>query len=232
LTDSQRLRRFTKRELQGFSGEEGRPVYVAFKGEVYDVSNSRLWANGTHQGRHSAGKDLTTSILAAPHKEEVLVKFPVVGELVEEEPSNSRLVQWLQRLHLHPIAVHFSIAYSIAFPLLSIIYILTGEASFEIASYYMLLLGFLSAPVATFFGFFSWRVTYEGRMTRLFTRKLTFAAVLLAVITACFAWRSLDPNILVAGTELSYVYLSIAVSLVPIVTILGYYGGEIVYPES
>ena len=161
-----------------------------------------------------------------------MAKFPVVGELAKEEPSNSKLVQWVQRLHLHPISVHFSIAYSIAFPLLAIIYILTGEASFETASYYMLLLGFLSAPVAAFSGFFSWRITYKGRRTRLFTRKLTFAVVLLAVITACLAWRYLNPNILAAGTELSFVYLLMAVSLVPIVTILGYFGGEIVYPED
>ena len=232
MADSQRLRRFTEKELQRFSGEEGSPIYVAFKGKVYDVSNSRLWTNGAHQGRHSAGKDLTKSISNAPHKEEVLAKFPVVGELAKEEPSNSKLVQWVQRLHLHPISVHFSIAYSIAFPLLAIIYILTGEASFETASYYMLLLGFLSAPVAAFSGFFSWRITYKGRRTRLFTRKLTFAVVLLAVITACLAWRYLNPNILAAGTELSFVYLLMAMSLVPIVTILGYFGGEIVYPED
>ena len=230
MTDSQRLRRFTKRELQGFIGEEGKPVYVAFKEKVYDVSNSRLWTNGTHQGRHSAGKDLTESILNAPHNEEVLMKFPVVGELVEEELSSSKLVQWVQKLNLHPISVHFSIAYSIAFPLLTIIYILTGETSFETASYYMLLFGFLSAPVAVVFGLFSWRVTYNGKRMRIFSWKLTLAAVFLAVITTCLAWRILNPNILTAWTELSYVYLSLAVSLVPIVTALGYFGGEIVYP--
>jgi predicted heme/steroid binding protein/uncharacterized membrane protein len=230
LADRQRPRRFTKKELREFNGEEGSPVYVAFKGEVYDVSKSRLWANGTHQGHHSSGKDLTASILNAPHNEEVLTKFPVVGELVEEEPSNSKLVQWLQKLHLHPISVHFSIAYSIAFPLLAIIYILTGEVSFETASYYMLLLGFLSAPVAALSGFFSWKVTYKGRRMRIFTRKLTFATVLLVVISACLVWRTLNPHILISWTELSLVYLSMTVSLVPIVTILGYFGGEIVYP--
>jgi predicted heme/steroid binding protein/uncharacterized membrane protein len=230
LADSQRLRRFTKRELQGFIGGEGKPVYVAFKGEVYDVSNSHLWTNGAHQGRHSAGKDLTTSILNAPHNEEVLRKFPVVGELVEEKLPNSKTAQWMQKLHLHPISVHFSIAYSIAFPLLSIMYILTGEASFETGSYYMLLLGFLSAPVAALFGLFSWRFTYEGKRTRIFTRKIMFAAILLAVISACFAWRTLNPHILTSWAGLSLVYLSMAVSLVPIVTILGYFGGEIVYP--
>jgi predicted heme/steroid binding protein/uncharacterized membrane protein len=224
------MRRFTKKELREFSGEEGRPAYVAFKGKVYDVSNSRLWAGGKHEGRHSAGDDLTESILNAPHSEEVFAKFQVVGALVEEEVPHQQLVRWLQKLHLHPISVHFSIAYSVAIPLLSVLYVLTGEVSFETASYYMLLLGFLSAPVAVLSGFFSWRVTYEGRMTRIFARKLVFAVLLLVVITICFLWRTLNPEILTARTELSYLYLATVVSLVPIVTILGYYGGEIVYP--
>lgn len=230
MTQRQGMRRFAKKELREFSGEEGKPAYVAFKGKVYDVSNSRLWAGGKHEGRHFAGDDLTERILSAPHGEEVFTKLQVVGEFVEKEVSHQRLVRWLQKLHLHPISVHFSIAYSIAVPLLSVLYVLTGEVSFETASYYMLLLGFLSAPVAALFGFFSWKVAYEGRMTRIFARKLVFAVVLLVFITICFFWRTLNPNILTAGTELSYVYLAMIVSLVPVVSILGYYGGEIVYP--
>jgi predicted heme/steroid binding protein/uncharacterized membrane protein len=230
LADSQKPRRFTKRELQSFMGEAGKPVYVAFKGKVFDVSNSRTWANGAHQGRHTAGKDLTESIFNAPHTAEVLTKFPVVGEIVEEESKNWKPVQWLRKLHLHPISVHFAIAYSIAFPLLAIIYILTDEASFEIASYYMLLLGFLSTPVATFSGFFSWKVNYEGIRTRVFNRKITFATLLFLIVTLCLTWRILNPNILTVWTESSFLYLSMGASLVPIVTILGYYGAKLVYP--
>jgi predicted heme/steroid binding protein/uncharacterized membrane protein len=230
LVNRQRLKRFTKKELREFNGEEGKPAYVAFKGKVYDVSSSRLWTDGKHQGRHSAGNDLTESILNAPHSGEVFMKFQVVGEFFEEETSHSKLVQWLQKLHLHPISVHFSIAYSIAVPLLSILYVLTGEISFETASYYMLLLGFLSAPVAGLSGFFSWKVAYEGKMTTIFARKLTFAVVLLVVITICFFWRTLNSDILTARTDLSFIYLAMTVSLMPIATILGYYGGKIVYP--
>ena len=212
------MRHFTKKELREFNGEEGRPVYIAFKEKVYDVSNSRLWTNGKHQG-HSTEDDLTESILKAPHGKEVFMKFQVVGELFEEETSHKKLVWRLKKLHLHPISVHFSIAYSIAIPILSILYLLTGKISFETASYYMLLFGFLSAPVAALSGFFSWKVTYKGRLTRIFTRKLTLAVVLLVVITVCFFWRTLNPNILTARTELSYIYLPMVVSLVPIVTI-------------
>jgi predicted heme/steroid binding protein/uncharacterized membrane protein len=230
LVDKKGLRRFTRKELMEFNGEDGRPAYVAFKEKVYDVSNSRLWTGGKHQSSHFAGKDLTESVLNAPHGEEVLMMFQVVGEFFEEGPSHMKFVQWLQKLHLHPISVHFSIAYSFAVPLLSVLYVLTGEISFETAAYYMLLFGFLSAPVAVLSGFFSWEVTYERRINRIFTRKLIFATILWVVITLCFIWRTLNSNIIIAGTDLSFIYLSMIVSLMPIVTILGYYGGKIVYP--
>jgi predicted heme/steroid binding protein/uncharacterized membrane protein len=229
MVNSRKQKYFTKKELLLFDGEGGKQAYVAFKGKVYDVTNSRLWINGKHQARHSAGEDLTQSLLAAPHNEEHLTKFPIVGELVKEL-DNSKLAPRVQKLHLHPISVHFSIAYSIAFSLLSILYFVTGETSFETASYYMLLLGFLSAPVAAFSGFLSWRTTYKGKKMSIFTRKINFAIIFLVVITICLAWRTLNPGILIARTGISFLYLSMGVSLTPIVTILGYFGGKIVYP--
>jgi predicted heme/steroid binding protein/uncharacterized membrane protein len=222
-------RRFTISELREFDGKEGRPAYVAVKGKVYDVSNSPLWRTGKHPGTHVAGLDLTISITNAPHSEEVLKKFKVVGELVQEEYVRQRLVRRLQKMHLHPMLVHFPMAYSIVVPLLSFLSILFHESSFEAASYYMLLLGFLAAPVGGASGIFSWKVTYEGRMTRVFYRKIVLTTMLTLVITACFVWRILSPRILMENSSLSYVYLTLTVSFVPITLLLGHYGGKIVY---
>lgn len=228
--ENREQRRFTVFELKEFDGRDGRPAYVALKGKVYDVSNSPLWNEGKHPGAHVAGLDLTMSIMNAPHGEEALMKFKVVGELIQEQYGRQKLVRRLQRLHLHPILVHFSIAYSVLVPLLCFLYVFTHEASFEMASYYVLLLGFLAAPLAGASGIFSWRVTYEGRPTRIFVRKILFTVVLMLVVTVCFGWRTLYPNILTQTTSLSYIYLVLTASLVPMSMILGLYGGKIVYP--
>jgi predicted heme/steroid binding protein len=53
------MQEFDIAELEKFDGNNGRPVYVAHKGKVYDVSNSKLWKNGLHMKRHHAGNDLT-----------------------------------------------------------------------------------------------------------------------------------------------------------------------------
>ena len=76
-------RRFTKEELSQYNGKNGTPIYFAYQGKVYDVTNSFLWQNGKHQVLHIAGVDLTGSLDHAPHGEDLLQRFMIVGILVE-----------------------------------------------------------------------------------------------------------------------------------------------------
>ena len=78
-------RTFTETELRLYDGSGGRPVYIAYKGNVYDVSLSRYWKTGMHQDLHYAGLDLTRSLRKAPHKEEVFGRFKIVGTLILAE---------------------------------------------------------------------------------------------------------------------------------------------------
>lgn len=71
----------TLAELAGFDGEEGRPAYFAFKGKIYDVSQSKLWKNGSHMKRHQAGVDLTDMLSQAQHGEDKILAMPEVGQL-------------------------------------------------------------------------------------------------------------------------------------------------------
>ncbi|MEM3437672.1 MAG: cytochrome b5 domain-containing protein [Nitrososphaerales archaeon] len=75
---------FTKEELKEYNGKNGKPIYIAYKGKVYDVTESPLWEGGEHQFQHFAGKDLTIEIEGAPHGVEVLERFPIVGELKDK----------------------------------------------------------------------------------------------------------------------------------------------------
>lgn len=75
------MREFTIEELKQFDGQDGRKAYVAFKGMVYDLTESSMWTMGDHEGMHVAGKDLTDEHDDAPHDEHVL-DFPEVGKLV------------------------------------------------------------------------------------------------------------------------------------------------------
>ncbi|MGB9597204.1 MAG: cytochrome b5 domain-containing protein [Candidatus Poribacteria bacterium] len=77
------LKKFTLKELAEYNGRNGKPAYIAYKGKVYDVTESDLWSDGDHQGLHEAGRDLTKDMEDAPHDPDELERFPIVGELVE-----------------------------------------------------------------------------------------------------------------------------------------------------
>ncbi len=76
------MKEFTPEELAEYDGTKGKPSYVAYKGVVYDVSESAMWLDGDHEAMHRAGEDLTDAHQEAPH-DEYVVDFPVVGTLLE-----------------------------------------------------------------------------------------------------------------------------------------------------
>jgi len=78
---------FTMEELQKFDGKDGGPTYLVFKGKVYDISSSQLWANGMHMDIHNSREKLEETIQAAPHGPEVLERFPMIGEVREVSPA-------------------------------------------------------------------------------------------------------------------------------------------------
>ncbi len=75
-------RKFTKDELSRFNGRDGNPAYIAYKGKVYDVTQSSFWLDGDHLGAHQAGKDLTAEMDLAPHGPENLDRVTLVGNLI------------------------------------------------------------------------------------------------------------------------------------------------------
>jgi predicted heme/steroid binding protein len=73
-------KKFSLKELNQFNGKNGKPVYVGYKGKVYDATDSFQWIDGDHMG-HLAGQDLTEEMEIAPHDEEVMNKLKIVGVL-------------------------------------------------------------------------------------------------------------------------------------------------------
>lgn len=97
--------RLTLEELSFFNGREGKPAYFAYKGKIYEASQSPLWKDGTHLKKHSAGNDLTELLPSAPHGEDKILKMPFVGELISTEskkkkPPHEKLFYFMAYLNL------------------------------------------------------------------------------------------------------------------------------------
>jgi len=79
----------TLSELKQHNGIDGAKAYIGFNGKVYDVTGSKKWKKGVHFKQHSAGIDLTNSLKRAPHDEEMVKRFPVVGILEDKSEDQS-----------------------------------------------------------------------------------------------------------------------------------------------
>jgi len=73
---------FTEIELRKYDGED-LPMYIAYQGIVYDVTDCPKWRLGMHESVHFPGIDLSSEIADAPHKDDVLQRPCVkrVGQL-------------------------------------------------------------------------------------------------------------------------------------------------------
>ena len=78
----EQTKEYTLKELREFNGKNGKVAYIAYKGKVYDLTNSELWRDGDHLG-HAAGQDLTEEMEIAPHGEEVIERMRIVGVLAK-----------------------------------------------------------------------------------------------------------------------------------------------------
>jgi predicted heme/steroid binding protein len=74
------LNSYTRSQLALRNGQDRPEIWVAFRGYIYDMTNSKLWKNGKHY-EHWAGQDLTSELADAPHSEKVFEKFTPIGLL-------------------------------------------------------------------------------------------------------------------------------------------------------
>ena len=199
------MKEFDSDTLAQFNGQDGRPVYIAYRGKVFDVSGSKLWAGGLHMKRHHASRDLSADIEAAPHGEEVFERYPQVGILREKtEPTRampailSSLISrfpFLER-HPHPMTVHFPIVFFLSVVFFNILYLLYGADSFKSTALHCLIAGLLSMPVAMLTGLFTWWLNYLARPMRAVTLKIILSCILLIAATGALLWRIFEPGIL------------------------------------
>jgi uncharacterized membrane protein len=184
--------------------------------------------------RHPSGKDLSGEISAAPHGTEVFERYPMVGTLKKGPPEELKhlppvLQNLLQRFpmarrHPHPVLVHFPIAFLIGSSLFILLYILFRDRSFELTSFYLLVLGTIASPFAMVTGLLTWWVNYRLKLTYFVKKKIQLSILLLVFETVLILWRTSNPAVS------SPIYFILMLLLTPVVFLLGYYGGQMTFP--
>ena len=235
------MQEFDIAELEKYDGKEGRPIYIAYKGKVYDVSESKLWRNGLHMKRHYAGGDLTADIQGAPHEPDVLERYQQVGTLKKEVTEVAELtipqplalllekVPMLRR-HPHPMTVHFPIVFAFTTTVFNILYLIFGIRSLETTALHSLAAGILFTVVAILTGLYTWWLNYMAKPMTAAKVKIPLSLTLLVIQIIVFIWRINVPQIMDSIRGVNVIYLLLVLSLFPIVVVIGWFGAHLTFP--
>jgi predicted heme/steroid binding protein/uncharacterized membrane protein len=233
------MKEFDVEEMEKGNGKEGKPVYVAHRGKVYDVTGSKMWKGGVHMNRHHAGKDLTTDIQAAPHDPSVLERYPQVGTLKEPGPSERELPEVLSRLlarapflrrHPHPMTIHFPIVFTFATLVFNVLYLILGINAFEITALNCLGAAIFFTPVAIATGFYTWWLNYQAKPIRPVILKQRLSFLLLGAEIFAFVWRLKDPHIFDSFGWSSTLYFLLILFMFIVVFVIGWFGANLTFP--
>jgi predicted heme/steroid binding protein/uncharacterized membrane protein len=245
IVSSEPIKEFTPLSLSEMNGREGRPAFVAYQGKVYNISSSKLWTGGLHMRIHLAGQDLSASLPNAPHGQETLERFPVVGTLIVAPPQTSTvkppqgvppfITELLGRYpffrrHPHPMVVHFPIVFYLSNIFFNLLYLATDEISFERTAVYCLIGAILFMPVAMLTGFLTWWLNYLARPMRPVTLKIILSCILLAVSIVLLTWRIDVPTVLMKFSPSTALYLLFILLQAPLVSAIGWYGATLTFP--
>ena len=233
------MKEFDADELARFNGENGNPIYVAYDGKVYDVSESKLWRKGQHMNRHRSGSDMTSDMQAAPHESDVLERYPQVGILKKvevEEQAIPQPIAWLinrfpfLRRHPHPMTVHFPIVFVLSTSFFNILYLITDVKSFELTALHCLAGGIIFTVVGITTGAYTWWLNYMAQPLKAVKIKLPLTILMFVIEVVIFIWRILKPGILDSIHTGSIIYFLLVLSLIPIITVIGWFGASLTFP--
>lgn len=135
----------------------------------------------------------------------------------------------VQHLHnLHPLTVHFPIAYLMGAALLYGVSWIWPSDKVVWAAYWFLLLGFMSFYIAAATGFYAfWQAPLSNSVRRqLLSPHMTWMVLALVIVTVQAAWAIVDKPFPRAGRR---AFLLLFLILLMIITYGADYGSRLVY---
>lgn len=234
----------TLEQLKHYNGKNNQKAYFAYKGNIYDVTDSPFWKNGTHEDMHEAGIDLTDALVNAPHAEEVFSKFEIVDTLdeyvelhedlekVENDEKRTDWIKWYRKYHPHPMLVHFPIALHLFASVLDLIFLFHPKSSFATAVFYTFFVSTVMGVFTILSGILSWWINYQLALTHILVKKLIFSVITLILGIIGIMIYLNDPGVVYLTTMPSIFYHATIFLTGMTVILLGYYGGKLTWPDT
>jgi uncharacterized membrane protein len=147
-------------------------------------------------------------------------------------PALARLLDRFPQLRRRPHAMlaHFPIVFMLSATFFSILSVLTGEVAFDDTAFYCLGGGLLTLPPTIATGLFTLRLNFYGGADRTVRIEKALSYTVAGVAATAFVWRWLNPRVLDNLGGVNLIYFLLVLSLTPLVTANGYFGGMITFP--
>ncbi len=128
---------------------------------------------------------------------------------------------------LHPIAAHFSNGLIPVAVLYLVLTLPAGDQFFEHTVEHLIIIVLLAIPVSFFSGLHDWKKNYNRAKTPIFMNKIRLSIVLFVLVAATVVIRLSVPEVMYHNDWLHWVYIALLFTTLPVVTLLGHYGGKL-----
>ncbi len=147
----------------------------------------------------------------------------------EEEERFNLLRDFYDTLVVHAVAAHFPNGLTPAALLLLALSIALEDGGLERAAFWLLAVVLAVAPVSAFTGVLDWRRHFSGAQAGIFYKKMALAAALVLLAASALTLRLRHPDLMAAGSGYRNLYLVLVGAMLPVVVLLGHYGGKLVF---
>jgi uncharacterized membrane protein len=129
----------------------------------------------------------------------------------------------------HAVASHFVnglVPVSVLFMLLTLT---TGDPYFEHTVIHLIYIAAITIPFSFLSGIRDWRIKFQRRRAPIFYRKIGLSIVLALLCAVVVSIRLVCSNPLAASGEIAWMYGGCIFMTLPVVVLLGHFGGKLAY---
>lgn len=141
--------------------------------------------------------------------------------------GRSLLEEMKKTFLFHAIAAHFSNGLIPVAVLYLLLTLSTGSIYFEHTVEHLIVIVLMAVPVSFFSGVHDWKKKYRGAKAPVFVKKIRLSALLFLLCASAVAIRLTIPEVMTGQGIEHWLYLALLFSMLPVVTLLGHYGGKL-----
>jgi uncharacterized membrane protein len=147
-------------------------------------------------------------------------------------PALARLLERCPKLRRrpHPMLAHFPIVFFLSAGFFSLLAVITGDRGFDDTAFYCLGAGLLTMPPTIATGLFTHWLNFSGEADTTVQIEKLLSYSVTGIAAAAFIWRWLNPSVLADLSGVNLIYFFLVLSLTPLVTANGYFGGMLTFP--